>query len=162
MNKKEKAKSLRLKGLSYRKIGDILGVSWQRAWQLDKDYVVPAQKISAEKLKIMTKRKRIFLGLPEKVNYIGGGGRNFTREIVRQRDKQTCQKCKKVWKEGMRKFDVHHLEESMLGKTRDKETLKYDRDNMDKLITFCHKCHYNWHKEMGHTKTWYKGKLDKS
>lgn len=86
------------------------------------------------------------------------GGREWTRELVRARDNYTCQKCKRVWREGFRRFDVHHLDESMLGKTRSKGTTKYDRENMDKLITFCHKCHYAWHKEKGHTKTWAKPK----
>ena len=98
------------------------------------------------------------MGLPE-VNYDwkgGGGGRNFIREIVRTRDNHTCQKCGKKWKKGMRKFDVNHLDETQ--RTRSNGIIKYDKENMDKLITFCHKCHYAWHIEQGHTKTWKRGR----
>ncbi len=114
------------------------------------------EPVKVENLKVLNRRKREYLGLPLNVYSSTGGGRNFTREIIRERDNQTCQGCFKKWKQNTRKFDVHHLEETMLGKTREKETLKYDRENMDKLITFCHKCHFNWHRDKGHTKSWNK------
>jgi hypothetical protein len=70
---------------------------------------------------------------------LSGVGR--VREFARKRDNHTCQKCGKIWQEGSRRFDVHHLDESM-------ESIRdylYDRSNLDKLITYCHKCHLNLH-----------------
>ena len=95
--------------------------------------------------KNLTKHKRIALGLPAEVKDIGSGGRDQIREVVRTRDNHTCQKCGKRWIAGQRRLDVHHLEENMLGKNRMKGVIKYDKENMDKLITFCHKCHFGWH-----------------
>ena len=89
------------------------------------------------------------MGLPIEKVKIKKGGRDWLRELIRMRDGHTCQKCFKKWKEGRRRFDVHHLEESMFGKTLSREASKYDRENMDKLITFCHKCHFKWHSENG-------------
>lgn len=64
--------------------------------------------------------------------------RDRTREIVRIRDKHTCQMCGKIWVIGTRRFDVHHLN-GFCGK----KSLAYDRvKDIDGLITLCHKCHY--------------------
>ena len=71
---------------------------------------------------------------------------DYVREIVRQRDKHTCQKCGLKWKVGMRKLDVHHLVPEMNGRSHEKGISKYDRANMDKLITLCHRCHFNYDK----------------
>ena len=66
-------------------------------------------------------------------------GMDFTRQLVRIRDKHTCQKCFKVWKKGQRRFDIHHL-----GGLCGKLSRSYDRwFDMGKLITLCHKCHLN-------------------
>lgn len=66
-------------------------------------------------------------------------GRDRTRELVRIRDKHTCQNCKKVWVLGMRRFDVHHLN-GLCGK----KSLAYDSVNeLGSMITLCHKCHFN-------------------
>lgn len=70
-------------------------------------------------------------------------GRDYVREKVRERDKRTCQnkECGKKWEEGMRRFDVHHLN-GLCGK----KSQKYDRiSEMDGLITLCHKCHLSLH-----------------
>jgi len=69
-------------------------------------------------------------------------GRDFLREKVRIRDRQTCQMCGKQWKEGTRKFDVHHLDETKEGAFGRNYT---DNKDMGKLITYCHKCHLNLH-----------------
>lgn len=64
-------------------------------------------------------------------------GRDKTREMVRARDNFTCQKCRKKWKKGERRFDIHHLK-GLCGK----KSQKYDRVSETKnLITLCHKCH---------------------
>lgn len=49
-------------------------------------------------------------------------GKDYTnaREIVRKRDSNTCQDCKKISQQNQRKLDVHHLEEEMRGKNREK------------------------------------------
>ncbi len=76
--------------------------------------------------------------MPKIRKYTGPqSGLDFIREKVRIRDNYTCQKCKKVWVSGQRRFDVHHLETEM-------ESIKsysYDKANQGKLITYCHKCH---------------------
>ncbi len=66
-------------------------------------------------------------------------GKDRTREIVRKRDGYTCQNCKKVWREGGRRFDVHRLN-GLCGK----KSKKYDKvSEIEGLITLCHKCHFN-------------------
>lgn len=68
-------------------------------------------------------------------------GRDYVREQVRIRDERTCQQCGKVWMEGQRRFDVHHLNGMCGKKSRDYDQLS----SMEGLITYCHKCHINLH-----------------
>ena len=70
-------------------------------------------------------------------------GYSRIRELVRIRDKRTCQKCNKKWIEGMRRFDVHHEDEEMEGLGLYKGIYKADKENMNHMITYCHKCHLN-------------------
>ena len=66
-------------------------------------------------------------------------GREGTRQLVRYRDNFTCQDCHKKWIKGQRRFDVHHLH-GLCGKM----STGYDRRNtIHKLITLCHKSHFN-------------------
>lgn len=68
------------------------------------------------------------------------GGRDYPRELVRQRDKRTCQMCGKKWVEGQRRFDVHHLYEC------GSKSKAYDKvDDLDGMVTYCHKCHLGLH-----------------
>lgn len=67
------------------------------------------------------------------------GSRDQLRELVRIRDGHTCKMCGKRWGEGKRRLDVHHLETHMES-VRD---TNYDRNNLDKMVTLCHKCHLN-------------------
>ena len=68
-------------------------------------------------------------------------GRERTREAVRIRDKYSCYTCRKKWKRGTRRFDVHHLN-GLCGK----KSRGYDKfSEMEGLITICHKCHYAHH-----------------
>lgn len=105
----------------------------------------PPKKIQGKKklgdLLIWTKRKRESLGLPKEIDNTGGNGVNFVREIIRIRDNHICQKCKKMWISGNRRFDVHHLD----GEMESTQNIKYDKENMDRLVTLCHKCHLNLH-----------------
>lgn len=66
-------------------------------------------------------------------------GMDRTRQIVRLRDKNTCQSCGKVWVQGTRRFDVHHLD-GLCGKL----SRSYDKaSSIGRLITLCHRCHLN-------------------
>lgn len=68
------------------------------------------------------------------------GGRDYTRELVRQRDSRMCQECYKKWEPGQRRFDIHHLFEC------GSKSKAYDKvSEMDGLITYCHKCHMSQH-----------------
>lgn len=81
-------------------------------------------------------------------------GREFVREKVRARDNWTCQDCgirrgleevlrhnlfHKELKGKMKGLDVHHLNGKcgLLSKAYDK------MEDIEGLITLCHKCHYN-------------------
>jgi hypothetical protein len=67
-------------------------------------------------------------------------GRDWVREIARQRDKRTCQMCGRQWVEGQRRFDVHHIVGCGY------KSMHYDRiEELDNLITYCHKCHLGLH-----------------
>ena len=72
-------------------------------------------------------------------------GRDYTRELVRMRDKHTCQKCKKEWDGNGRRFHVHHLN-GLCGKN----STGYDRvSEMRGLITLCGQCHSKTHGRSG-------------
>ena len=66
-------------------------------------------------------------------------GRDYTREVVRIRDKYTCQDCQRIWNSGERRFDVHHLNGLCGKKSRGYDSVI----DISGLITLCHKCHYN-------------------
>jgi len=65
---------------------------------------------------------------------INSGSRERYRELVRIRDKHTCQLCYKKWIKKQRRFDIHHI----VG--NHELTRKCDK-NFDNQITMCHKCH---------------------
>lgn len=81
-------------------------------------------------------------------------GRSRAREMVRLRDKHTCQDCgfklktvdvlmhnmkKKTLKGKLKSLDVHHIN-GMCGKN----SLGYDSPkDISGMITLCHKCHFN-------------------
>ena len=73
-----------------------------------------------------------------KITGIKWGARDRYRELVRIRDNHTCQKCGLEWQVGERRLDVHHLDEDST------KTRQIDGDeDMDNMITLCHKCHLN-------------------
>lgn len=76
------------------------------------------------------------------------------RDEIRDRDNNTCQKCGKKWCTKSRKLDVHHLDTNY----ENTVDVEYDSNNKDKLITLCHKCHFNIEKNKKIKK---RGKLSK-
>ena len=65
-------------------------------------------------------------------------GRDFKRELIRKFYGYTCQICRKKWKLGERRFDVHH---KGMGSTM---TKKYDKKvNYNYITLLCHRCHLN-------------------
>ena len=139
MNKKQQIQQLRDKRYTYQQIGNLFGISRQRVHQILTGYQSPLCKkiiIDAKnriRLKIDKHKK---LGI--NTNGINFKGRERTREIVRMRDNYTCQLCGRIWKEGKRRFDVHHID------CDNKKTHQYDKiDGVRNMITLCHKCHMN-------------------
>lgn len=133
---------------------DILAKIENHKWSNDKDIkelirnarqlgipdseMAPLLQITRSRVQqIRTEQKKIIL------LYSIGGGRNLVREKVRIRDKYTCQKCDKKWEKGQRRFDVHHTDESLEGRSKERGIIKLDKANTDKMITLCHKCHFN-------------------
>lgn len=81
-------------------------------------------------------------GLDRRVH---NGGKDIVREAVRRRDGYKCYLCEKKWKEGERRFDVHHLN-NLCGK----KSRKYDRvSETNFMITLCHRCHLSQHQVRG-------------
>jgi hypothetical protein len=146
MNERQRLISeMRDKRMTYREIGGLLGISWQRVHQIHTGYAYRPLLIPPEKHKIWTEDKRKLLkikGSPAQ-NGITSGGRDWVRELVRIRDKHRCQMCFKQWRKGMRRFDVHHTNESQEGTSFKKHAAKRDKKNIDKMTTLCHKCHLN-------------------
>lgn len=139
-------KSLRNKGLSYQKIGTLFGTSRQRIHQLVNSYSTNKRKTipgeprtrSRNPLKEEILKKKVGVeSLP--INPIKDGQLSVVREWARIRDNRTCQICHKEWVPGTRRLDVHHLDEDRQ-QSRD---CKWDMENLDRLITLCHKCHFN-------------------
>ena len=63
-------------------------------------------------------------------------GKDRTRELARIRDKHTCQKCGKIWQEGQRRFDVHHLNGKCgeMSKEYDKQVYQISRLSREEEI----------------------------
>ena len=71
---------LRDKRMTFREIGELIGISKQRVHQI---------------CNYITSRLQ---------------GRDLTRELVRIRDGHTCKICLKKWEKGKRRFDCHHID----------------------------------------------------
>ncbi len=52
--------------------------------------------------------------------------------LIRERDKWTCQKCKKQYPPKSQGLDCSHFH------SRKKESVRFDPENCDSLCTFCH------------------------
>ena len=67
-------------------------------------------------------------------------GRDYARELIRIKKGRMCAKCKKKWKYGERRFDIHHLQGNCGVKTK-----QYDRVDDIGLKVLCHACHLGLH-----------------
>ena len=145
-------KVLYLKKLGWRQasIAGEVGISRQRVHQILTGYKSPIQtRIYEEKRKrglllqdrINKIKKSVFNSVPEgnisQLTGMKGSARERNRELIRIRDNHTCQSCGLVWEKGMRRLDVHHLDEDS-SKTRQVDNLEVEASNM---VTLCHSCH---------------------
>ncbi len=134
-------------GMTDHAISKIYNVSTQRIQQIRTNYKNPNIKIvKPQDHKIYTSKKREYMNIPSvKVEHTPSlaGGRAHVCELVRIRDNHTCQKCGKKWVKDMRRFDVHHNDEKKDGKSRSMGIIQWNYKNFNKLVTLCHKCHFN-------------------
>lgn len=129
-------------GMSFNSISKTIGISRQRVSQIVKKGEPKLFKREQSKL------EKYLISVNQTT------GRSRAREMVRLRDNHTCQDCgvvkktKDVLKSNLKVFglkgktkslDVHHLE-GQCGKN----SVGYDSPkDISKMITLCHKCHYN-------------------
>lgn len=148
----EAFKKLRIRGLTLKEIGDEFKITQQRVQQVlqsppikEKEVHINEECICGKEFtyifvpKIGWKPRKYCDDCTVLINNVGG--RDRTREIVRCRDKHTCNKCGKVWIRGGRRFDVHHLN----GKCGKYSTGFDEVGTLDGMKTYCHKCHSNLH-----------------
>lgn len=136
----QKVIKLKEKGATYSEMGKMFGVSRQRIEQI----------INRGEPKI----REYFEGILGKNGYKHLSGRERARMLVRIRDGFTCQDCgyyrsshdvdkynkKREGPSGkMKSLDVHHTH-GMCGKN----STGYDStSDISKMITLCHRCHFN-------------------
>lgn len=151
-----KIKTLRKKGKTLQEIGDIYKVSRERIRQI----LVSQPMIKIRECSLCGETFSGFNLGSQRLCFKclslikGKEGRDVTRFLVRFRDKFTCQDCGLVrtdedvkkhnssisgLKGKIKSLDVHHLEGLCGKKTKDYDQIK----DIYKLITLCHKCHYN-------------------
>ena len=119
---------MRLDGKTYQQIGDSLGVHRSRVQKIEN------QKIIFDNY---YQQPSVFDNLPKWMKK----GNSRVRYLARMRDNFTCQACGLIWEKGQRQFDCHHLD-GLCGK----KSKGYDKiGEIGKLITLCHKCHFNRH-----------------
>lgn len=148
---------LRNRGWTYTKIGTYLGLSRERIRQIyNYDYHTKELDIKCKGCKEeITVNNRSFKYCRKcRLNLNLHSGRGYVRDMVRKRDKYTCQDCGEIrtpqevkrynskfpdLKGRIKMFDIHHID-GRCGKN----SRGYDRiDDISGLITLCHKCHYN-------------------
>jgi hypothetical protein len=132
-NRKLQMVNLKDKKYTYSQIGIIFGISRQRVHAIITGY--SSRKLHPRQITPVFDT----LGRPISREGITLQGADFTREIIRRRDNYTCQICGRVWQEGQRRFDVHHIDCDP-SKTKQYDNLEKEKNNM---ITLCHKCHLN-------------------
>ena len=108
--------------------------------QYDDPVWVEKQKLQEVEYRPITPRKELRDILGKKVEkFYYSSGRDRMREIVRIRDNRQCQMCGDFWNERRRRFDVHHLNGLCGKKSRQMDYI----DEIDGMITLCHRCHFN-------------------
>ncbi len=114
---------LRENGETLDSIGKVFGLSRERIRQIiNEGESNPSELVEYRK--------------PKHNKFYGLEGRDYKREMIREHFNYTCQMCGRVWHEGERKFDVHHLS------CRPEDSRKYDKKVDFKAVTLlCHKCH---------------------
>lgn len=146
---------LRASGMTLNKIGLRYGITRERVRQIINNIITRPSKnpilfancfACKTIIQVMNRRKRTFnfcahcnnrFFTRKNGNILSGLDR--PREIVRIRDNHTCQNCKKIWKNGMRRFDVHHLNGNC-----GRYSTSYDKViDIEGMTTLCHKCHMN-------------------
>jgi hypothetical protein len=147
MERKQFIKECRAKGLTWTAIGKLVGLTRQRVHQIGTDYYKIKEKPKYNWEEFEAKINEYTpIGDGENIRKITGmasGSRDRVRELVRIRDNHMCQICKIEWIQGNRRFDVHHTDEEHEGRSAERGHIKWDRENMDKMITLCHRCHLN-------------------
>lgn len=150
LKRKDTILSLRKEGITLREIGKVFEISPERVRQIEKDIrrpriMRPSYCFSCDVFmddSAHSHGEYKFCNICWKNLFIRKSGSlvdgmDRTREVVRIRDNHTCQKCKKKWIPGRRRFDIHHLN----GKCG-RYSRSYDNiDSIHALITYCHKCH---------------------
>lgn len=134
MNRVERRNSilkLRNRGYSLAEIGRLFNISRERARQ-----ITIKQDIS---INFSYSTLQISPFSIDRSSAKDSSGRDYVRELVRTRDSHTCQGCHKIWKNGNRRFDIHHLN----GLCGTKSTGCDRVVDIPTLITLCHRCHYN-------------------
>lgn len=147
--RRKKMQKLRNSRYKLREIGEIFGITRQRVSQiLSPNYSFKIKEKSAT---------TIYL---ESVNM--NKGRDISRELVRLRDKHTCQDCGlikkttdvvktnkllKTLKGKIKSLDVHHIN----GKCGKNSTGYDSTKDLTEMITLCHKCHFNRPEHRVHT-----------
>lgn len=140
--KKDYITKLRARGMSWVKIGVLMGFSRQRAHQIGTGYMSYKKATSIDSAKEDSIAKLELTKEP--MGHMSGGLGKF-RERIRIRDNRTCQICFKVWVEGERRLDVHHMDDEFEGRSGERGVIALDRKNFRRMITLCHKCHLNLH-----------------
>ncbi len=134
--------TLKKRDFSLKEIGLLFSLSGERIRQIinKKPHLVSC--IVCQKVLTYNRKKYCVKHIPFQY-----AGRDRTRNLVRIRDKFTCQECGLVRTPKMckisskRNLDIHHLN-GMCGK----KSKGYDKvSEMNGLITLCHKCHFNRH-----------------
>lgn len=151
IEKRDRMIKLYKEGLTYESIGELFGVTRQRIHQIISGYVPPSklQKKEYKEVEIVNVNRKVY-SEQEVIRLLSGFyGLDRNRERVRIRDNWTCQSCGKVWKpfdrygNKIRRFDVHHEDEHLEGRSGENGMYAIDKESMDRMITLCHKCHLN-------------------
>ncbi len=138
------------KYIGYRKISKIYGLTKERIRQIIRYEPTPKKEIDEKIYKSWLREGADYehynnlVHLKKEIGkVIKEGSRDQVREMVRLRDNHTCQMCLKKWEVGKRRFDVHHLDSELEGKSKERGASDTDRRNLHRLITLCHKCHFS-------------------